>query len=136
MYRWKQSVIISIRIEIFVAALTSIFPALVVCMTYVSIVTECCMIVVAEGNQQTMNAGNTPPPTERHMHPHQLPLPTHHNFILSELPEPPIAVSEIGPIPPPPMFSSPSPTMLRQQGPSLHTVHISTDMTEYDYEGK
>lgn len=31
-------------------------------------------------------------------------------FMLSELPEPPIALSEIGPIPPPPMFSSPSPT--------------------------
>lgn len=73
-----------------------------------------------------MNAGNTPPPTERHMHPHQLPLPSHHNLILSELPEPPIPVSEIGPIPPPPMFSSPSPTMLRQQ---------PNDLPEYDYEG-
>ncbi|GBP59209.1 hypothetical protein EVAR_54644_1 [Eumeta japonica] len=31
-------------------------------------------------------------------------------LVLSELPEPPIALSEIGPIPPPPMFSSPSPT--------------------------
>ncbi|XP_047528250.1 phosphatase and actin regulator 4 isoform X2 [Vanessa atalanta] len=31
-------------------------------------------------------------------------------LMLSELPEPPIALSEIGPIPPPPMFSSPSPT--------------------------
>lgn len=30
-------------------------------------------------------------------------------FTLSELPEPPIPVSEIGPIPPPPMFSTPSP---------------------------
>ncbi|XP_077495853.1 phosphatase and actin regulator 2 isoform X8 [Amblyomma americanum] len=30
---------------------------------------------------------------------------------LSALPEPPIAVSEIGPIPPPPMFSNPSPTL-------------------------
>ncbi|XP_035716414.1 phosphatase and actin regulator 4 isoform X2 [Folsomia candida] len=30
-------------------------------------------------------------------------------FSLSELPEPPIPVSEIGPIPPPPMFSTPSP---------------------------
>lgn len=83
-----------------------------------------------------MNAGNTPPPTERHMHPHQLPLPSHHNFILSELPEPPIPVSEIGPIPPPPMFSSPSPTMLRQQTSGVHSVHISTDMSEYDYEGE
>ncbi|CAH2259115.1 jg9973 [Pararge aegeria aegeria] len=31
-------------------------------------------------------------------------------LMLSDLPEPPIAVSDIGPIPPPPMFSSPSPT--------------------------
>lgn len=50
-------------------------------------------------------------------------------FILSELPEPPIPVSEIGPIPPPPMFSSPSPTPLRQQTPLPH------DGTEYDSEG-
>ncbi|CAK9823149.1 Phosphatase and actin regulator 1 [Anthophora retusa] len=32
--------------------------------------------------------------------------------MLSELPEPPIPLSEIGPIPPPPMFSSSSPTLL------------------------
>lgn len=31
-------------------------------------------------------------------------------IFLSELPEPPIPVSEIGPIPPPAMFSTPSPT--------------------------
>ncbi|XP_049867170.1 phosphatase and actin regulator 1 isoform X2 [Pectinophora gossypiella] len=36
-------------------------------------------------------------------------------LVLSELPEPPIAVSEIGPIPPPPMFSSPSPTRHHHQ---------------------
>ncbi|XP_075969480.1 phosphatase and actin regulator 2 isoform X3 [Anticarsia gemmatalis] len=36
-------------------------------------------------------------------------------LMLSELPEPPIAVSEIGPIPPPPMFSSPSPTRHHHQ---------------------
>jgi len=41
-------------------------------------------------------------------------------FSLSDLPEPPIPLSEIGPIPPPPMFSSPSPlpphrTQLQQQ---------------------
>lgn len=29
-----------------------------------------------------------------------------HSLMLSELPEPPIPVSEVGPIPPPPMFSS------------------------------
>uniref|UniRef100_A0A2M4CR57 Putative phosphatase and actin regulator 4-like isoform x8 n=1 Tax=Anopheles darlingi TaxID=43151 RepID=A0A2M4CR57_ANODA len=37
-------------------------------------------------------------------------LPNH--IVLSELPEPPIPVSEIGPIPPPPMFSTPSPTLV------------------------
>ncbi|XP_035436861.1 phosphatase and actin regulator 4B isoform X5 [Spodoptera frugiperda] len=36
-------------------------------------------------------------------------------LMLSELPEPPIALSEIGPIPPPPMFSSPSPTRHHHQ---------------------
>ncbi|XP_032514017.2 phosphatase and actin regulator 1 isoform X4 [Danaus plexippus] len=39
-------------------------------------------------------------------------------LMLSELPEPPIALSEIGPIPPPPMFSSPSPT--RHHHPHQH----------------
>ncbi|XP_066595995.1 phosphatase and actin regulator 2 isoform X3 [Prorops nasuta] len=38
-------------------------------------------------------------------------------LVLSELPEPPILLSEIGPIPPPPMFSSPSPTLLTRQIP-------------------
>lgn len=33
----------------------------------------------------------------------------HHH--VAHLPEPPIPVSEIGPIPPPPMFSSPSPVV-------------------------
>uniref|UniRef100_A0A8D8LVY9 Uncharacterized protein n=1 Tax=Cacopsylla melanoneura TaxID=428564 RepID=A0A8D8LVY9_9HEMI len=33
------------------------------------------------------------------------------SLMLSDLPEPPIPVSEIGPIPPPPMFSSPSPLL-------------------------
>lgn len=35
-------------------------------------------------------------------------------IFLSELPEPPIPVSEIGPIPPPAMFSTPSPTSMTQ----------------------
>lgn len=48
--------------------------------------------------------------------------------MLSELPEPPIPVSEIGPIPPPPMFSSPSPTPIRQQTP------LPPDMGDYDSE--
>lgn len=34
--------------------------------------------------------------------------PGHPSLMLSELPEPPIPVSEVGPIPPPPMFSSPA----------------------------
>lgn len=33
-------------------------------------------------------------------------------IFLSELPEPPIPLSEIGPIPPPAMFSTPSPTQM------------------------
>lgn len=50
-----------------------------------------------------------------------------HHIVLSELPEPPISVNEIGPIPPPPMFSTPSPTMVsgRPHGPGVH---------EYDYD--
>lgn len=43
------------------------------------------------------------------------PLPPQNTLMLSELPEPPIPLSEIGPIPPPPMFSSPSPTSLGRQ---------------------
>ncbi|XP_034939637.1 phosphatase and actin regulator 2 isoform X4 [Chelonus insularis] len=49
---------------------------------------------------------------DRYMTP---PLPPQNTFMLSELPEPPIPLSEIGPIPPPPMFSSPSPTILARQ---------------------
>ncbi|XP_047021423.1 phosphatase and actin regulator 4 isoform X6 [Helicoverpa armigera] len=41
-------------------------------------------------------------------------------LMLSELPEPPIALSEIGPIPPPPMFSSPSPTRHHHQHQHAH----------------
>ena len=53
------------------------------------------------------------------------------NIMLSELPEPPISVSDIGPIPPPPMFSTPSPTMVagRPHGPGVHMSH------DYDYDG-
>lgn len=56
------------------------------------------------------------------------------NVMLSELPEPPISVSEIGPIPPPPMFSSPSPTMVggRPHGPGVHGMSHH----DYDYDGK
>ncbi|XP_028031885.1 phosphatase and actin regulator 4B isoform X3 [Bombyx mandarina] len=51
-------------------------------------------------------------------------------LVLSELPEPPIALSEIGPIPPPPMFSSPSPTRHHHQ----HTMpqHPHSDSEEED----
>lgn len=53
--------------------------------------------------------------------------------MLSELPEPPISVSEIGVIPPPPMFSTPSPTMVagRPHGPMHGMSHH-----DYDYDGE
>lgn len=38
-------------------------------------------------------------------------------LMLSDLPEPPIALSDIGPIPPPPMFSSPSPQRHHHHSP-------------------
>ncbi|KAG5677898.1 hypothetical protein PVAND_007614 [Polypedilum vanderplanki] len=49
-----------------------------------------------------------------------------------ELPEPPIPLSEIGPIPPPPMFSTPSPTLIggRLHGPAV----LGLGHHEYDYE--
>nr|CAD7265763.1 unnamed protein product [Timema shepardi] len=70
-------------------------------------------------------SAGTPPPTERQPHPSTL--------TLSELPEPPIPVSEIGPIPPPPMFSSPSPTMLLRQGQGLHNA-VPLDLSDFIYE--
>ncbi|XP_072944223.1 phosphatase and actin regulator 3 isoform X2 [Epargyreus clarus] len=51
-------------------------------------------------------------------------------LMLSDLPEPPIAVSEIGPIPPPPMFSSPSPTRHHHQHALAH--HNLSDSEEED----
>ncbi|GFG40992.1 hypothetical protein Cfor_12588 [Coptotermes formosanus] len=79
----------------------------------------------------------TPPPAERHLHPNTL--------TLSELPEPPIPVSEIGPIPPPPMFSSPSPTMLLRQknqpglavgvGSGVHSA-VPLDLSDFLYEAE
>ncbi|XKL61196.1 hypothetical protein PGB90_008253 [Kerria lacca] len=50
---------------------------------------------------------------------------------LLELPEPPIPVSEIGPIPPPPMFSSPSPTSRRF---NVAGHQNSVDALSYDVE--
>lgn len=63
------------------------------------------------------------------------------------MPEPPIPLSEIGPIPPPPMFSTPSPTTIMGR---LHTLQSNNsnitninllpspkvDYNEYDYEEK
>ncbi|XP_074031764.1 uncharacterized protein isoform X3 [Leptinotarsa decemlineata] len=71
---------------------------------------------------QSGQPGSTPPPHEKQHHtippPHaSVGLPA---FMLSELPEPPIPVSEIGPIPPPPMFSSPSPIPNRLSPPPNH----------------
>lgn len=48
---------------------------------------------------------------------------------MTDLPEPPIGVTEIGPIPPPPMFSSPSP-LLPPRGahsapPPTHGMHLA-----------
>jgi len=58
------------------------------------------------------------------------------NIMLSDLPEPPIPVSEIGPIPPPPMFSTPSPTMVagRPHGPAVMMGH--RELNDYDYDGE
>ncbi|XP_026329963.1 phosphatase and actin regulator 4 isoform X2 [Hyposmocoma kahamanoa] len=54
-------------------------------------------------------------------------------LVLSELPEPPIAVSEIGPIPPPPMFSSPSPTRHHHlHPPHHHPPHTLSDSEDED----
>ncbi|KAL0272448.1 UNVERIFIED_CONTAM: hypothetical protein PYX00_005410 [Menopon gallinae] len=65
------------------------------------------------------------------------PPPERHGAVttltLSELPEPPIPVSEIGPIPPPPMFSSPSPTMLLRQGSGIHNA-VPLDLSGFIYE--
>lgn len=67
------------------------------------------------------------------------------HIVLSELPEPPIPLSEIGPIPPPPMFSTPTPTNIvgRTQKfeannaitTKLNLLHSpNVDYNEYDYE--
>lgn len=83
------------------------------------------------------------------MHHHHHQTPSH--ILLSELPEPPIPLSEIGPIPPPPMFSTPSPTGDRMQahktngtmagsgnmgliGMNHQHQHIVVDYNDYDYD--
>lgn len=64
------------------------------------------------------------------------------HIVLSELPEPPIPLSEIGPIPPPPMFSTPSPTtggrVLAIKSQNVTNVNLlhppQLDYNEYEYE--
>ncbi|XP_034108734.1 phosphatase and actin regulator 4 isoform X9 [Drosophila albomicans] len=70
--------------------------------------------------------GSTPPPYAGGK------LPP--GVMLSELPEPPIPVSEIGPIPPPPMFSTPSPTLIagRPHGPGA--MNDQDYQQDYDYD--
>ncbi|XP_037906863.1 phosphatase and actin regulator 3-like isoform X4 [Hermetia illucens] len=72
--------------------------------------------------------GSTPPPPQGDG---QQSLPGH--ILLSELPEPPIPLSEIGPIPPPPMFSTPSPTLIagRPHGPGAINEQ---DYQDYEYD--
>ncbi|CAH1185104.1 unnamed protein product [Phyllotreta striolata] len=85
----------------------------------------------ADGQQAP---GGTPPPQEKHLHnipPPQIPMGVP-SFMLSELPEPPIHVSEIGPIPPPPMFSSPSPVPNRLSPPPNHHNYDYDDNEEDD----
>lgn len=92
-------------------------------------------------NEDEPQPGSTPPPPPD-SHTHQYQLPNH--ILLSELPEPPIPVSEIGPIPPPPMFSTPSPTLIagRPHGPAVQSQYNSqgqqgqADYNDYDYDGK
>ncbi|XP_012275014.1 phosphatase and actin regulator 2 isoform X2 [Orussus abietinus] len=91
-----------------------------------------------EGGHQ----GTTPPGQQQQSQQQQqqqyLPLPPQNTLTLSELPEPPIPLSEIGPIPPPPMFSSPSPTLLarqQQQGTGSGVQNAEPlDLSDYDYE--
>ncbi|KAM7358437.1 uncharacterized protein ACRADG_003417 isoform 2-T2 [Cochliomyia hominivorax] len=58
--------------------------------------------------------------------------------MLSELPEPPIPVSEIGPIPPPPMFSTPSPTLVagRPHGPGAINDKDYQPYDDYDNDNE
>jgi len=70
----------------------------------------------------------TPPPQASSEAPHS------HTLTLSELPEPPIPVSEIGPIPPPPMFSSPAPPG-PGPGPGPTSIHnaVPLDLSNITY---
>nr|XP_031840799.1 phosphatase and actin regulator 1 isoform X3 [Nomia melanderi] len=62
------------------------------------------------------------------------PLPPQNPLMLSELPEPPIPLSEIGPIPPPPMFSSSSPTLLLAKQRQIRNTLSSDYEDEEDEE--
>lgn len=53
------------------------------------------------------------------------------HILLSELPEPPIPLSEIGPIPPPPMFSTPSPINIG--GRQHHLQSNSSNITSTSF---
>lgn len=53
------------------------------------------------------------------------------HILLSELPEPPIPLSEIGPIPPPPMFSTPSPINIG--GRQHHLQSNSSNITNTSF---
>ncbi|XP_031621074.1 phosphatase and actin regulator 4B isoform X2 [Contarinia nasturtii] len=92
-----------------------------------------------QSGKEHISAGNS----DHQIH-HQL----QSHIVLSELPEPPIPLSEIGPIPPPPMFSTPSPTILASRHHTIkshnsnlsHNTNMSLlhppqmDYNEYDYE--
>ncbi|KAL1494234.1 hypothetical protein ABEB36_009859 [Hypothenemus hampei] len=99
----------------------------------------------AEGSQ-IGPPGSTPPAQEKQSHtlsqmqPLMVPPPSSGPppFMLCELPEPPIPLSEIGPIPPPPMFSSPSPQPRRPPSPLPNPADYDYDDNEdeddYDIE--
>ncbi|XP_073843292.1 uncharacterized protein isoform X6 [Musca autumnalis] len=79
--------------------------------------------------------GSTPPPyadAAGHHHHHGGKMVG--GVMLSELPEPPIPLSEIGPIPPPPMFSTPSPTLVagRPHGPGAVNDKDYQPYDDYD----
>uniref|UniRef100_A0A1L8E5T5 Putative phosphatase and actin regulator 4b isoform x6 n=1 Tax=Nyssomyia neivai TaxID=330878 RepID=A0A1L8E5T5_9DIPT len=99
-------------------------------------------------DQQGIMRGPTPPPTGHQQTPSVDAQQLSAHILLSELPEPPIPLSEIGPIPPPPMFSTPSPTLIagRPHGPgaqmhsgaSLNAIggihNAQLEMADYDYD--
>lgn len=82
-----------------------------------------CFFFIDDSNGQPVQN----PSMDGHMH-HQHQSPGH--ILLSELPEPPIPLSEIGPIPPPPMFSTPSPTLI---GDRSHMQHSKSNGSTNDY---